>query len=239
MAQPPVLSLEGMALQQGGKWLFGNGQIGAHQSTLDLHVGPRDRLALIGRNGAGKTTLFRLIDNQIEADRGERKVKPGLKIVLLEQDPDFTGCDTLMDFALAGKHAPVAHEVEAIAGQLGIDMATPSAGASGGERRRAAIARALAQEPDLLLMDEPTNHLDLAAIDWLESWLERYKGAFVVISHDRFFLDRLATHILAFEGNSHVEWFEGNFEAYEEDKRRRLGDAADRPTRLAYKKLTR
>ena len=87
MAQPPVLSLEGMALQQGGKWLFGD----AHQSTLDLHVGPRDRLALIGRNGAGKTTLFRLIDNQIEADRGERKVKPGLKIVLLEQDPDFTG----------------------------------------------------------------------------------------------------------------------------------------------------
>ena len=187
MAQPPVLSLEGMALQQGGKWLFGD----AHQSTLDLHIGPRDRLALIGRNGAGKTTLFRLIDNRIEADRGLRKVKPGLKIVLLEQDPDFTGCNTLMDFALGGEHPPAAHEVEAIAGQLGIDMATPAAGASGGERRRAAIAKALAQEPDLLLMDEPTNHLDLAAIDWLESWLDRYKGAFVVISHDRTFLKRL------------------------------------------------
>ena len=187
MAQPPVLSLEGMALQQGGKWLFGD----AHDSALDLHIGPRDRLALIGRNGAGKTTLFRLIDNRIEADRGQRKVKPGLKIVLLEQEPDFAGFDTLMDFALSGDNAPAAHEVEAIAGQLGIDMATPAAGASGGERRRAAIARALAQDPDLLLMDEPTNHLDLAAIDWLESWLDRYKGAFVVISHDRTFLKRL------------------------------------------------
>ena len=182
MAQPPILSWEGLGLQQAGRWLF---------SDLDLHIGPRDRLALIGRNGAGKTTLFRLIDDQIEADRGLRKVKPGTKVVQLEQDPDFTGCDTLMDFALAGADAPAEHEVEAIAGQLGIDMATPAKGASGGERRRAAIARALAQEPDLLLMDEPTNHLDLAAIDWLEGWLDRYKGAFVVISHDRTFLKRL------------------------------------------------
>ncbi|MFN4113809.1 MAG: ABC-F family ATP-binding cassette domain-containing protein [Sphingomonadaceae bacterium] len=189
MAQPPILSLEGMALQQGGKWLFGD----AASGVLDLHIGPRDRLALIGRNGAGKTTLFRLIDNRIDADRGQRKIKPGLRIVLLEQDPDFTGFDSLMDFALAGEDAPAAHEVEAIAGQLGIDMATPAAGASGGERRRAAIARALAQDPDLLLMDEPTNHLDLAAIDWLESWLERFKGAFVVISHDRTFLKRLTS----------------------------------------------
>jgi ATP-binding cassette subfamily F protein uup len=187
MAQPPVFSLEGVALQQGGRWLFG----GPDHDALDLHIQPRDRLALIGRNGAGKTTLFRLIDDKIEADRGERKVKPGLRIVVLEQDPDFTGHATLLDFALAGEHAPAEHEVEAIASQLGIDMKTPSKGASGGERRRAAIARALAQDPDLLLMDEPTNHLDLAAIDWLESWLDRYKGAFVVISHDRTFLKRL------------------------------------------------
>ncbi|MCR2832921.1 ABC-F family ATP-binding cassette domain-containing protein [Parerythrobacter lacustris] len=187
MAQPPVLNLEGVALQQGGRWLFG----GPDHDALDLHIQPRDRLALIGRNGAGKTTLFRLIDDKIEADKGERKVKPGLRIVVLEQDPDFTGHTTLMDFALAGDHAPAEHEVEAIASQLGIDMSTPSKGASGGERRRAAIARALAQDPDLLLMDEPTNHLDLAAIAWLESWLDRYKGAFVVISHDRTFLKRL------------------------------------------------
>ncbi|MXP13779.1 ATP-binding cassette domain-containing protein [Altererythrobacter confluentis] len=182
MAQPPILSWEKLGLQQGGRWLF---------QGLDLHVGPRDRLALIGRNGAGKTTLFRMIMNEIEADKGERKVKPGLRIVALEQEPDFSGFATLMDFALSGSDAPAAYEVEAIAGQLGIDMATPSDGASGGERRRAAIARALAQDPDLLLMDEPTNHLDLAAIEWLEDWLTRYKGAFLVISHDRTFLKRL------------------------------------------------
>ncbi len=187
MAQPPILSWEGLGLQQGGRWLFG----GPDTDGLDLHIGPRDRLALIGRNGAGKTTLFRLINDQIEADRGIRKVKPGTRIVVLEQEPDFSSYETLMDFALDGEHPPEEYEVESIAGQLGIDMSTPCEGASGGEKRRAAIARALAQDPDLLLMDEPTNHLDLAAIDWLESWLDRYKGAFVVISHDRTFLKRL------------------------------------------------
>ena len=187
MAEPPILSWEGLSLQQGGRWLFG----GLESGGLDLHIGQRDRLALIGRNGVGKTTLFRLVAGKIEADRGERKIKPGTRIVLLEQDPAFSGHTTLMDFALAGEDAPQRHEVEAIAGQLGIDMSRDAATASGGERRRAALARALAQEPNLLLMDEPTNHLDLSAIEWLESWLQRYKGAFVVISHDRTFLKRL------------------------------------------------
>ena len=182
MALAPILSWEQLGLIQGSGWLF---------QGLDLHIGPRDRLALIGRNGVGKTTLLRLIADQIEADRGKRSVQPGTKVVMLEQDPFFTGYATLMDFALHEPDAPPRHEVEAIASQLGIDLARPAESASGGERRRAALARALASEPDLLLLDEPTNHLDLAAIDWLESWLARYKGAFVAISHDRTFLERL------------------------------------------------
>ncbi|GAA4035835.1 ABC-F family ATP-binding cassette domain-containing protein [Parerythrobacter jejuensis] len=214
MAQPPILSWEGLGLQQGGRWLFG----GPGTDGLDLHVGPRDRLALIGRNGAGKTTLFRLIDDKVEADLGIRKVKANTRIVVLEQDPDLGGFETLMDFALSGDDAPARHEVEAIAGQLGIDMSKPCEGSSGGERRRAAISRALAQDPDLLLMDEPTNHLDLAAIDWLESWLDRYKGAFIVISHDRTFLKRLTRATLWLDRGilRRKEVGFGGYEAWEE-----------------------
>jgi len=182
MAAAPILSWEDLGLIQGSGWLF---------RGLDLHIGPRDRLALIGRNGAGKTTLLRLIAGQVEADKGKRSIQPGTKVVVLEQDPFFTGYATLLDFALHEPGAPPRHEVEAIAGQLGIDLSREAESASGGERRRAALCRALASEPDLLLLDEPTNHLDLAAIDWLEEWLGRYKGAFVVISHDRTFLTRL------------------------------------------------
>jgi len=226
MAQPPILSLEGIALQQGGKWLFG----GPDHDPLDLHIGPRDRIALIGRNGVGKTTLFRMIDGQVETDAGIRKTKPALRVVLLEQDPDLTGHSNLMDWALAGEHAPQEHEVEAIAGQLGIDMSRETKGASGGEKRRAAIARALAQDPDLLLMDEPTNHLDLGAIDWLESWLDRYKGAFVVISHDRTFLKRLTRTTLWLDrGNlRRKEVGFGGYEAWEEQVYAEEARAADK-----------
>ena len=226
MAQPPILSLEGIALQQGGKWLFG----GPDHDPLDLHIGPRDRIALIGRNGVGKTTLFRMIDGQVETDAGIRKTKPALRVVLLEQDPDLTGHATLMDWALVGEHAPQEHEVEAIAGQLGIDMSRETKGASGGEKRRAAIARALAQDPDLLLMDEPTNHLDLGAIDWLESWLDRYKGAFVVISHDRTFLKRLTRTTLWLDrGNlRRKEVGFGGYEAWEEQVYAEEARAADK-----------
>jgi ATP-binding cassette subfamily F protein uup len=213
MAQPPILSWENLSLQQGGRWLF---------EDITLHIGPRDRLALIGRNGVGKTTLLKMIDDQIEADRGKRSVKPNMRIVFLQQEPDFSGCDTLMDFALAdgnnGDHAPTAHEVESIAGQLGIDMNRDAATASGGEKRRAAIARALAQDPDLLLLDEPTNHLDLSAIDWLEDWLKRYKGAFITISHDRTFLKRLTNATLWLDrgGMRRKEVGFGGYEAWEE-----------------------
>ncbi|WP_448659293.1 ABC-F family ATP-binding cassette domain-containing protein [Sphingomonas sp. CJ99] len=178
----PILSFEELGLVQGSGWLF---------RGLNLYIGARDRLALIGRNGAGKTTLLKLLAGRIEPDEGKRVIVPGTRVILLEQDPSVAGHATLMDFALAGADAPERHEVAAIADQLGIDMEREAATASGGERRRAAIARALAQDPDVLLLDEPTNHLDIAAIEWLEDWLTRFRGAFVVISHDRTFLTRL------------------------------------------------
>ena len=183
----PVLSLENISLHQGEGLLF---------DGLSLFVGARDRLALIGRNGAGKTTLLRLISGELESDRGRRTERPGTRIVRLAQDPDVSGFHTLGDFAAgsgtdSGHPAPPLHAIDSIATQLGLDLSIDAATASGGERRRAALARALAEEPDLLLLDEPTNHLDLQAIDWLESWLQRYTGAFIVISHDRTFLTRL------------------------------------------------
>ncbi|WP_394663295.1 ABC-F family ATP-binding cassette domain-containing protein [uncultured Sphingomonas sp.] len=183
----PVLSYEDLGLVQGSGWLFRH---------LDIHIGPRDRLALIGRNGAGKSTLLKLIAGIIDSDEGRRMIVPGTHVVYLEQDPDLSACATLMDYVLSGEGAPESYEAEAIAGQLGIDLTRDASTASGGEKRRAAVVRALAMNPDVLLLDEPTNHLDLAAIEWLEDWLKRFTGAFVVISHDRTFLTRLTKSTL-------------------------------------------
>ena len=183
----PILAYEDLGVVQGAGWLFRH---------LDLYIQPRDRLALIGRNGAGKTTLLKLIAGRIDADEGRRTIVPGTKVILLEQEPDLTGFATLADYVLSAPDAPQHFEAEAIAGQLGIDLTRESNTASGGERRRAAIVRALAQSPDVLLLDEPTNHLDIAAIEWLEDWLQRFNGAFVVISHDRTFLTRLTKQTL-------------------------------------------
>jgi len=178
----PILAYEDLGLIQGEGWLF---------RGLDLYIGERDRLALIGRNGAGKTTLLKCLASLIDPDEGKRTIVPGTNVVLLEQDPKMEGFATLEEWVLHGSDAPQAHDAAAIAGQLGIDLSRPTATASGGERRRAAISRALGQKPDVLLLDEPTNHLDLHAIEWLEEWLKRFTGAFIVISHDRTFLTRL------------------------------------------------
>ncbi len=183
----PILSYEGLGLVQGSGWLF---------RGLDIHIGQRDRLALIGRNGAGKTTLLKLIGGKVDADEGRRTIVPGTRVIILEQEPDLRGVATLRDYVMGGDDAPIDYEADAIADQLGIDLDREAASASGGERRRAAIVRALAQDPDVLLLDEPTNHLDIAAIEWLEDWLKRFRGAFVVISHDRTFLTRLTKQTL-------------------------------------------
>jgi ATP-binding cassette subfamily F protein uup len=203
----PILSYENLGIIQGSGWLF---------RQLDIHIGPRDRLALIGRNGAGKSTLLRLLANAVDADEGRRTVVPGTRVVMLEQDPDVSRFATLRDYALHEPDAPLTHEANAIADQLGIDLDREAASASGGERRRAAIVRALAQEPDVLLLDEPTNHLDIHAIDWLEQWLGRYTGAFVAISHDRTFLTRLTRQTLWLDRGTvrRAEIGFGGFEAW-------------------------
>ena len=203
----PILAYEDLGLVQGSGWLFRH---------LDLFVGTRDRLALIGRNGAGKTTLLKLIAGRIDADEGRRTIVPGTRVVLLEQDPSVAGHATLADYVMSGTDAPAAHEADAIADQLGIDLSREAASASGGERRRAAIVRALAQDPDVLLLDEPTNHLDIAAIEWLEEWLGRFTGAFVVISHDRTFLTRLTKQTLWLDRGAirRAEIGFGGFEAW-------------------------
>ena len=205
----PILAFEGLGLVQGSGWLFRN---------LDIHIGPRDRLALIGRNGAGKTTLLKLLGGSVIADEGRRVIVPGTRVVILEQEPDLRGFATLRDYVMAGDDAPVNYEADSIADQLGIDLSREAASASGGERRRAAIVRALAQDPDVLLLDEPTNHLDIGAIEWIEEWLKRFRGAFVVISHDRTFLTRLTKQTLWLDRGAirRAEVGFGGFEAWTE-----------------------
>jgi ATP-binding cassette subfamily F protein uup len=205
----PILSYEKLGLIQGEGWLFRN---------LDLYVGGRDRLALIGRNGVGKTTLLKCLAGLIDTDEGKRTIVPGTNVVLLEQDPRMDGFETLYDWVVHGPDAPEAHEAAAIADQLGIDLSRRISTSSGGERRRAAITRALGAKPDVLLLDEPTNHLDLGAIEWLEDWLKRFTGAFIVISHDRTFLTRLTRSCLWLDRGQlrRAEIGFGGFEAWTE-----------------------
>jgi len=231
----PILSYEDLGLIQGEGWLL---------RGLDLYVGGRDRLALIGRNGAGKTTLLKCLAGLIDTDEGKRTIVPGTQVVLLEQDPSMDGFDTLETWVLHGADSPQAHEAAALADQLGIDLSRPTATASGGERRRAAIARALAQNPDVLLLDEPTNHLDLGAIEWLEEWLKRFTGAFIVISHDRTFLTRLTRSCIWLDRGSlrRAEIGFGGFEAWTErvyDEEARAAEKLDAKLKIELHWLQR
>jgi ATP-binding cassette subfamily F protein uup len=180
----------------------------------------------------------------IDPDKGKRTIVPGTNVVLLEQDPSMDGFATLQDWVLDGPGAPEAHDAAAIADQLGIDLSRPAISSSGGERRRAAITRALAQQPDVLLLDEPTNHLDLGAIEWLEDWLKRFSGAFIVISHDRAFLTRLTRSCLWLDRGQlrRAEIGFGGFEAWTErvyDEEARAAEKLDAKLKIELHWLQR
>jgi ATP-binding cassette subfamily F protein uup len=181
---------------------------------LDLVIQPGDRVALVGRNGSGKSTLLRVMAGLVEPEAGARVVPAGVSVGYMEQEPDLTGFATLGDFASAGLEPGEAWRVEAAAEGLGLALEADPARASGGERRRAALARLLAHEADLMLLDEPTNHLDIGAIQWLEQRLAATKAAFVLISHDRAFLTRLTRATLWLDRGT-VRRQEAGFEAFE------------------------
>ena len=233
-----VIEAKGLTKSYGDKLLFEN---------LDFTLPPGGIVGVIGPNGAGKSTLFKLITGQEQPDAGEISVGSTVKLGYVDQsrddlDPNKNVWQEISDELEVFRFGKQEMGTRAYVGAFnfrGPDQQKKVGQLSGGERNRVHMAKMLKEGGNVLLLDEPTNDLDVETLRALEEALETFAGCAVVISHDRFFLDRLCTHILAFEGDSHVEWFEGNYESYEEDKRRRMGDAADRPTRLAYKKLTR
>ncbi len=183
MARAPYLQLNDVSLTFGGNPLL---------DGVSLTVQPGDRLALVGRNGSGKSTLMKLMAGLHDPDRGARTIPPGVTVGYMEQDPDLTRFATLGDFAASGLPEGQDYRLAVVAEGLKFNPATPVATASGGERRRAALAKLLAEAPELMLLDEPTNHLDIQAIEWLEAELASTRAAFVLISHDRAFLRALA-----------------------------------------------
>ncbi|WP_375284088.1 energy-dependent translational throttle protein EttA [Sphingobium yanoikuyae] len=233
-----VIEAKGISKAYGDKLLF---------EDLSFMLPPGGIVGVIGPNGAGKSTLFRIITGQETPDSGEIDIGSTVRLGYVDQsrdhlDPSKNVWEEVsdgLDYVKVNGHDMSTRAYVGAFNFKGQDQQKNVGKLSGGERNRVHIAKMLKRGGNVLLLDEPTNDLDVETLAALEEAIENFAGCAVVISHDRFFLDRLATHILAFEGDSHVEWFEGNFEAYEEDKRRRLGDAADRPTRLAYKKLTR
>ncbi len=233
-----VIEAKNISKAYGDKLLF---------EDLSFILPPGGIVGIIGPNGAGKSTLFRIITGQEQPDSGTIEIGSTVRLGYVDQSRDDLNPANNVWQEISGGHDYMTVNKQEMSTRAyvgafnfkGADQQKNVGKLSGGERNRVHMAKMLKQGGNVLLLDEPTNDLDVETLAALEDAIENFAGCAVVISHDRFFLDRLATHILAFEGNSHVEWFEGNFAMYEEDKRRRLGDAADRPTRLAYKKLTR
>ena len=233
-----VIEVKNVSKAYGDKLLFEN---------LSFTIPQGGIVGVIGPNGAGKSTLFRLITGQEVPDSGEVEIGETVKLGFVDQsrddlDPNKNVWEEISggaDFMKLGKHETPTRAYVGAFNFKGTDQQKKVGLLSGGERNRVHMAKMLKEGGNVLLLDEPTNDLDVETLSALEEALESFAGCAVVISHDRFFLDRLATHILAFEGDSHVEWFEGNFESYEEDKIARLGDEATRPHRATYKKMTR
>lgn len=233
-----VIEVKNVTKAYGDKLLFEN---------LSFTIPQGGIVGVIGPNGAGKSTLFRLITGQEVPDTGEVEIGETVKLGFVDQsrddlDPNKNVWEEISggaDFMKLGKHETPTRAYVGAFNFKGTDQQKKVGLLSGGERNRVHMAKMLKEGGNVLLLDEPTNDLDVETLSALEEALESFAGCAVVISHDRFFLDRLATHILAFEGESHVEWFEGNFESYEEDKITRLGEEATRPHRASYKKMTR
>ena len=233
-----VINAEGLSKGFGERLLI---------EDLSFRLPPGGIVGVIGPNGAGKTTLFRMITGGEAPDAGTFTVGETVKLGYVDQSRDDLEDDKTvwevisdgLDEIELGKRTMASR---AYVGQFnfkGGDQQKRVSQLSGGERNRVHLARMLKSGANLLLLDEPTNDLDVDTLRALEEALEEFAGCAVVVSHDRWFLDRIATHILAFEGESHVEWFEGNYEAYEADRKRRLGAEADRPTRIKYKPISR
>lgn len=214
---------------------------------MSFSLPPGGIIGVIGPNGAGKTTLFRMITGQEQADSGIMRIGETAKLGYVDQSRDTLDANKTIweeisggnDTIELGKREMNSRAYVARFNFSGIDQQKRVGLLSGGERNRVHLAKMLKEGANVLLLDEPTNDLDVNTMRALEEALENFAGCAVVISHDRWFLDRLATHILAFEGDSHVEWFDGNYTEYEADRRARLGAAADQPHRIKYRQLTR
>jgi ATP-binding cassette ChvD family protein len=233
-----VIEAEGLSKAFGDRLLI---------EDLSFKIPPGAIVGIIGPNGAGKTTLFRMITGQEQPGNGSLRVGPTVKLGYVDQSRESLAANKTvweeisdgLDVIQIGKHQTPSRAYVGAFNFKGGDQQKKVGQLSGGERNRVHLAKMLKQGANVIMLDEPTNDLDVDTLRSLEEALLEFAGCVLVASHDRWFLDRIATHILAFEGDSQVVWFEGNYEDYEADRKRRLGSAADQPHRIKYKPLTR